>query len=260
MSNTSYIGLEITPSLLTSYEILALKYKARYRMEKNDAESNNRDVNQYVNYDGIFSLLLINASIIEGALRALISQKVLQDIEQAVNDGRSRGQTEPSKPEELLSKFHSDIEMQGGWGKTKEQYMFYFDLSLNELMTKTDGDSEDNNPLKDSINVLFTLRNILAHGTAIIQPKVKMDDELKDLYPFNWQRKLQQTSVYLKKQFGNDDVLENLTVYELPEHFLNKTKELFEKIESEFGDISGRPEKIFSMMKEYSFGYLYFSR
>jgi hypothetical protein len=58
MANTKYIGLEITPSLLVSYEILALKYKSRFQREKGDAENSGRAVNQYVNYDGIFSLLV----------------------------------------------------------------------------------------------------------------------------------------------------------------------------------------------------------
>jgi len=233
---------------MVSYETLALSHKKMDWIEKNKSTPmfGNNEPNPYVNYNNVFSLLLLNASIIEGALRSLLSQRILDDIDIAAEEGKERGQTKPSKPEEMLSKFHSDIEMQGGWEKIKEQYSFYFNVSLDRLM------AED---LKESINILFTLRNILAHGTAIIEPTNRMDESMKDIYPYNWQRKLQKVSVYLKREFKNDSVFDNLAEHELPEHFLNKTKELFKKIEDEFNPIVGRPENIFKLMDSYSFGY-----
>jgi hypothetical protein len=233
---------------MISYETLALSHKRMAIIEQNKSGSmfGDKAPNPYVNYNNIFSLLLLNASIIEGALRSLLSQRILNDIDIAIQEGKKRGQTKPSKPEEMLSKFHSDIEMQGGWEKIKEQYSSYFDVSLDDLMA---------DDLKESINTLFTLRNILAHGTAIIEPNIRMDESMKDLYPYNWQRKLQKISVYLKREFKNDSIFDNLVEHELPEHFLNKTKELFKKIEGEFNPIIGRPENIFKVIESYSFGY-----
>jgi hypothetical protein len=45
----------------------------------------------------------------------------------------------------------------------------------------------------------FVLRNVLAHGTTLIQPKKKMSDDMKDKYPFNWQSKLHGVAMYREK-------------------------------------------------------------
>ena len=251
MTNTAFIGLETATSLLVSYESLALAHRKAMQFEEISEKLGNRDTNHNVNYQNTFALLIINAAIIEGTLRSILSGKILSELNAIVNERKSQGATGPSKAESLLSKYLVVIEAQGGWEKIKEQYMFYFDLSLDSFMGEQ---------LKESIDVLFILRNVLAHGTAIIAPKTKMDDSEKDLYPYSWQRKLQRVSVYLEKEFKSGDIFKNLATHEVPEHFMEKTKELFSKLEQELAPIPSNSQITINMLKKYSFGFVCFTR
>jgi len=246
MANHSLVGIETATSLMLSYEALAIAHKKAWDAEQSQARALSRELNQNVNLQHGFALLVLNASVIEGTLRTIISEDILSELQDATRAGSSKGRTGPTKAEALLSKYHSDIEMQGGWEKIKEQYSFYYDLSLSELMGKD---------LKDAIEVLFTLRNVISHGTAIIQPSTKMDDTLKDVYPYKWQAKLQGASVYLKKVFSHDEIFKNLREYNMPEHFLEKTKELFQTLENRFTKVPDRAKKTIDMVKGYRFGY-----
>lgn len=251
MANAAYLGLETATSLLISYEAVALAHRKSNNIENIYAEQDGRNPNQNVNYKCGFALLIINASIIEGTLRSIISERLLEDIAKATDGARAQGRTGPTKAESLLAKYHSDVEMQGGWEKLKEQYSFYFDKSLSEEIGKD---------LSETLEVLFLLRNVLAHGTAIVQPSVNMDNTMKDIYPYNWQRQLQRASVYLEKIFGKGDIFKNLADYSMPEHFLEKTKELFLAVEKSFGPIPPRASKTIGMLHQYSFGYVHYTR
>lgn len=251
MANAAYIGLETATSLLISYEALALAHRKSKDIENIYAKQYERDPNQNVNYNCGFALLIVNASIIEGTLRSIISERLLDDIAKATDVARAQGRTEPTKAETLLSKYHSQVEMQGGLGKLKEQYSFYFEKSLSKEIGKD---------LSETLEVLFLLRNVLAHGTAIVQPSMKMDETMKDVYPYNWQRQLQNATVYLEKLFGKGDIFKNLADYSMPEHFLEKTKELFSAVEKSFGPIPPRAMKTVEMLREYSFGYIRYTR
>jgi hypothetical protein len=251
MANTAFIGLETATSLLVAYESLALSHKKALRLEETSAEFGERDANEHVNYQNTFALLIINAAIIEGTLRSILSGRILNEINSIVEERKSKGATSPTKAEMLLSKYHVDIEAQGGWEKIKEQYAFYFDISLDSFMGEE---------LREAINVLFTLRNVLAHGTAIVSPKEKMDDSEKELYPYAWQRKLQRTSVYLEKEFKGGDVFKNLAKHDVPEHFMTKTKELFDKVETALSPLPSNSQVTIDMLKRYSFGFVHFTR
>ncbi len=251
MASTSFIGLETATSLLISYEALALAHRKSKDIEGIYAEQSGRHPNQNVNYKCGFALLIVNASIIEGTLRSIISERLLDDIVKSIGDAREQGRTGPTKAESLLAKYHSDVEMQGGWEKLKGQYSFYFDKSLSEEIGKD---------LSESIEVLFLLRNVLAHGTAIVQPSIKMDESMKDVYPYNWQRQLQRASVYLEKVFSKGDIFQNLADYSMPEHFLEKTKELFSAVDNSFGPIPPRASKTVEMLHGYNFGYVHYTR
>ncbi|MFC3114009.1 hypothetical protein [Cellvibrio fontiphilus] len=246
-----YKGWDTSRSLLIAYESMAMAYKKQHSIEEINADFAKRTPSKYVNYNHAFALLILNASIIEGILRGIISDRVTSDIDQAVIKGRSLGQTSPSKPEQLLSKFLSDIEMQGGWDKLKEQYSFYYDVSLEKLVSEE---------IKEGISSLFVLRNVLAHGTTLIQPSVKMDESLQDTYPYNWQRKLQRVAVYLEKQFSKGELFENLAEFEMPSHFFEVTKQYIEAVEKRFSPLPQRIEETIKMVKEYSFGYINYTR
>ncbi len=196
-------------------------------------------------------MLVLNASIIEGVLRSILSEIISDDADINVHKGMSEGQSEPSKLDRLHYKFRNEIESQGGWNNLKEQYSLYLNTSLNKVVPKE---------LVEAIDVLFVLRNIMAHGTAIIHPKTSMGEEMKEMYPFKWQGKLQSTRVYLKNHFGHDDVFDNLAEYDLPIHFLDITKAYFNEIEKVIVPMPPRGKLTIDKLKEYSFSKIYLSR
>lgn len=246
-----YRGWDTARSLLIAYESLALAYEKQHKIEQINAESYKREAVKYSNYNHCFALLILNASILEGVLRSMISDRVTSDIDRAAKKGMTEGRTEPSKPEQLLSKFLSDIEMQGGWDRLKEQYSLYYDISLEKLVSSD---------VREGVTTLFVLRNVLAHGTTMIQPKAKMEDSLKDIYPFNWQRKLQRVAVYLEKEFKKGDLFENLAEHDVPAHYFDVTKSFLSEAKNQFGPLPDRINETIRMIEGYNFGHINYSR
>lgn len=241
-----YLFFQTCSPLLVSYEILALDFSKNIRLRKyNDVNSNS----SHSNYNTAFTLLILNASILEGVLRSILIWKIKEEAENIIKERQSLGHNSPSKAESLLYKFREDVEHQGGWENLKNQYSLFLGVSLENIMKK----SHEN--AKDAINILFTLRNILAHGTTIIQPKNKMPDDMKDVYPYKWQSKTQQASIYLNKQFNKgENILDNLSSDNVPEHFMNITKEFINKLKDEI-KIPNESQEIIEMIEKYTFGY-----
>ncbi|AVO51542.1 hypothetical protein [Ectopseudomonas mendocina] len=248
---------ETSISLLIAYEILALGYKKAksirtpLRLDDGNLEKDTTPTSDYANYHQSFALLILNASIIEGTIRSILSERISSDIDYEIEKGKSFGQEKPSRAEELLYKFREEVELQGGWEKLKSQYKQYLEINLDKIT---------NEETREGINTLFALRNILSHGTAIIQPSIKMDDELKNVYPFNWQTKIQRASVYLKSKFSHEGIFENLAEFEVPEHFMEITKTYLNDLKKAVGDIPERAKKTIEMVDRYSFGYINYSR
>jgi hypothetical protein len=248
---------ETSVSLLVAYESLALAYKRsislRETLEIEDGEIKKIEAPDpdYANYNHSFALLILNASIIEGTLRSIISERLTLDIDVATEEGKKQGKTAPSKAEQLTYKFRDEVELQGGWENLKNQYAFYFDISLDKITDEK---------TKEAINALFILRNILAHGTAIIQPSKAMEDDMRDVYPYTWQRKIQRAHVYLKSVFGHEGVFENLASHNLPEHFIEVTKKYVADIARAIDPLPERARKTIKMIEDFSFGYINFSR
>ncbi|MEW8092541.1 MAG: hypothetical protein AB2777_17585 [Candidatus Thiodiazotropha endolucinida] len=247
MTNSAFKGLEVASSLMLAYNSLAQAHKRSKESAKVNAKMAKLDVDPFANYRNCLGLVLLNASIIEGSLRSILSSSLVEEINRSVNEAKINGRTGPNKAEIMLNRFHNDVEMQGGWEQLKGQYKLYYDISLDAIMGEA---------LKEPINVLFTLRNILAHGTAIVQPKSDMDETMKDMYPYNWQKKLQQTRVYLERTFGNKDIFKNLAEYEMPIHFMDKTKELFVVMKKEINPLPERSQRTFEMVEEFQFGFV----
>lgn len=258
-----YKGVETSVPLLLAYEALALAHKKapntrgwRDRLQKFGTDEEKFSVPEeatskdFANYDQSFALLIINASIVEGTLRTILSEKVGAEIEALTERGISEGKTKPSKPEQLLEKFRLDVELQGGWEKLKEQYLIYLDLSLDNALSE---------PVREGINALFVLRNVLAHGTALIHPVTQMDESMKDLYPYNWQRRLQRARVYLKKIFGHDEIFDNLAEFDLPRHFMDLSKKAFRELEASLDGIPPRAVRTIGLIDGYQFGFKCYS-
>jgi hypothetical protein len=243
------MGLETCLILTKAYATLSLEHNKLMQIQRNDEENFQIPIDQTINYKNAFALLILNASIIEGGLRTILSEQIHSERERETQYRVDQGLTDQSKTELFFLKFVYDVETQGGWEKLQEQYLFFNNISLNSLMKQKDPD------LREAINTLFILRNILSHGTAIVQPNQPMDESMQDLYPYKWQCKLQQGSVYLKKIFGKDNIFENLAEYSMPEHFWQRTQELFNLIESKFIPLPSRSKRIVEIIKQYRFGY-----
>ncbi|MDI9640196.1 hypothetical protein QM565_31295 [Geitlerinema splendidum] len=245
--------------LLVAYEVLALAYKKGLGDRNHTLILENiGNVNpaplptkEYANYNQTFALLVLNASIIEGTVRSILSELIYNDYDSQAKIEVQAGRSEPSKPQQLLQKFRYEVEVQGGWEKLKEQFSFYFDLSIDSTL------SEDT---KEAINTLFVLRNVLAHGTALVHPNTPMDASMKAEYPYNWQRKLQQARVYLEKHFGHTDIFDNLAEFAVPEHFLKISKQFFSELSTAFGDFPERAAKTVLTLHNYEFGFVSLSR
>lgn len=248
---------ETSISLLIAYETLALGYKKAksirtpLKLEGGSLKENEPPASDYANYNQSFAMLILNASIVEGTVRSVLSERISRDVDHEIAKGKAFGQNKPSRAEELLYKFREEVELQGGWEKLKGQYKQYLDVNLDNITSEE---------VKEGINALFVIRNILAHGTAIIQPSMKMDDELRDVYPFNWQTKIQRASVYLKSIFSHEGIFENLAEFEVPEHFMKISKTYLNDFEMAVGDMPERAKKTIGMVSEYSFGCINYSR
>ncbi|QSB00466.1 hypothetical protein JWZ98_17575 [Methylomonas sp. EFPC1] len=248
-----YRGLETSYSLLVSYEILALQYKrkneprAAFSEEYKSGYLVEVPSKHYNNYAFTFALLNINAAIVEGIMRSILSEIVSAEVEHQIKEGTKAGRTERSSPENLLKKFFIEIDAQGGWERLKEQYVSYLGLAIDKVIQPQ---------TKDAISSLFLLRNILAHGTALIHPSEQLPDDMKDEPVFKWQSRLQSARVYLEKQFGHEDIFDNLAEYAVPEHFLTKTKDFLSEILPAINHKPQRAEKTITAVNGFSFGYL----
>jgi hypothetical protein len=240
-----YKGLETSHSLLVSYEVLSLEYNRKKWQREAGAFATVPSMN-FDNYGYTFALLNINAAILEGVMRSILSDLVSEEVGRQVDVGMAAGRTQRSSPENLLNKFFIEIEAQGGWERLKEQYASYLGLAIDKTIEpKT----------KEAMSTLFLLRNILAHGTALIHPSEQVSDDLKDEPIFKWQSRLQGARVYLEKEFGHTDIFENLAEFAVPEHFLTMTKAFLAEILPAIGHQPERVMKTITLIQKFSFGY-----
>lgn len=247
-----YKGLETNYSLLYAYEVLALQYKRKNQPKAAFSEEHKVGplaevpAMNFNNYCFTFALLNTNAAIVEGVMRSILSEIVAEEVDRQIKAGMQAGKNERSSPENLLNKFFIEIDAQGGWERLKEQYANYLGLAIDKTISAQ---------TKEAMSALFVLRNILAHGTAIIHPSEQLPDDLKDEPIFKWQSRLQGARVYLEKQFGHKDIFENLAEYNVPEHFMEKTKEFITEILPAINHEPQRARKTIDAVKGFSFGF-----
>lgn len=244
----SYRGWETATSLLLAYESLARAHENTLRRAQAGADS----PHPYHSYMHAFGLLILNASVIEGTMRTILTEKVRSDLDAAILRGVREGRTEHDSPTRLLQKFLVDLETSGGWENlVKTSGMAYYGSPLDQDVSAE---------VKEGIHALFVLRNVLAHGTTLIQPATKMEDDLKGQYPFIWQSKLGGVAAYLEKRFKHGGVFENLADPATPEHFMEVTKQFFTQIETRFAPINERAANTIDLIKRYRFGSINFTQ
>ncbi|HCF1525312.1 hypothetical protein ACM7LX_06590 [Pseudomonas aeruginosa] len=246
---TTYIGWETSISLLLAYETLAMNHVKTLGVES--GEGGTGEPHPYCMYKNAFALLILNASIVEGTMRTILSERVKVDLNAAIERGRQQGRTEHDAPTRLLAKFLVDLESSGSWQGLTSSAISY----LGEKM-----DNGVDAEIRDGVEKLFVLRNVLAHGTTLIQPKVKMSDDMRDEYPFNWQAKLHGVAMYLDKRFSRGGVFDNLAHPDCAKHFMEVTQQYFVEIEKKFTPVPERAAKMIEMIKGYSFGYFNWHR
>lgn len=250
MTIESYIGLETSFSLLHSYDFVAREHKRLRRLAAGDAaEAGSRPPlvpMTFEHYGPVFTLLSINAAIVEGTMRSILTEQILSDRRSAIDQANAEGRTGPTRLERLLEQFHLNVEMNGGWESLKNQYSDYLSAKFSTLVSSTTA---------DAIESLFTLRNVLAHGTALVVPKDQMEVESKDAYPYKWQTKLQRANVLLEARFGRGDIFSNLADDGVPEFFFDETKTLFSVLEARFDPLPSRVRQTVEKVKDFSFGY-----
>lgn len=198
---TIHFVLETADSLVLSYETIALKH------QKNSSGSKN--------YQTTFPLLILNASIVEGILRFWLSSSIKSTMDEIVDQGKKLGKTQKDKAEQLLEKYLIEVEGNGGFDKIKGQYGFYFNISIDAKTPTFD---------PEPIKVLFTLRNILAHGTALVAPKTPAGSPSKEIYVDSWQSRLQQATNLVKNQTSEADIFLALGNHKMPEYFFDQSK------------------------------------
>lgn len=237
-------------SLLETYEFIAIK-----KFNSTVSKEKGTDVPDFDDKNRSFAitLLVLNAMILEGVLKNILYYYIDEEINQRTFEGmKNDGRTKPSKMEQIFYKYRDDMQSSSTWSKVRDSYPLLLDISFKDVV-----DSDTN----EAIEVLFSLRNILAHGAPIIQPKERMPDDEKDIYPYKWQTSTQRINVYLQKQFGGDDLFENLAKSDLPKHFMEMTTKLInsllaqDNIKIENFEKDKNLTEILKLLSKYNFGY-----
>lgn len=245
---TNYLGWETATSLLFAYESMALAHRLTLRR----ASADGTVPHAHFSYMHTFGLLILNASFVEGTVRTILTERVKTDLNEAVERGARAGRTAHDSPTRLLQKFLIELESSGGWDNlVKTAGVSYYGAAL---------DSDIDKDVKEGITVLFTLRNVLAHGTALIQPKVTMTEDMKDVYPYTWQSKMHGVGMYLERHFSKGGMFENLAHPDVPEHFIGVTKAYFEQLARKFAPLPERAQKTVDMIRDYRFGFVNYTR
>ncbi|MCT8178120.1 hypothetical protein [Variovorax sp. CY25R-8] len=240
-------GFETSFSLLQAYERLALEYKQKQKPHDPISEGGKVRLSQnYGNYRYSLALLNLNASIVEGALRSALSEKIWDEVEEQVKLGISQGRTSKGPMEILLFRFQMEVDGQGGWTKLKEQYALWANVEFDKQISPAP---------REAVEVLFVLRNVLAHGGALLHPTEAVPDDVKDDAVAAWYRKLQRARVYLEKVFGHDDVFKNLSEYSVPEHFLEQSKLYLKEVQPLAQITPFRGKQTWDGLMDYHFGY-----
>lgn len=243
MSN--YRGWETATSLMLAYETSARAHRAAIRTAS--IEPGKTDPHERYSYQHGFALLILNASIIEGTIRTILTERVTDDLSKVIERNMAAGLSEHTAPDRLLARFLRDLESSGSWKKLTEASSAYLGAPMDSTIPKD---------VREGIDVLFALRNVLAHGTALIQPVEQLGDDMKDVYPYDWQRRLQRVAVYLESQFKKGSVFKNLAHPDMPEHFMDVTKRYFAEINTAHAPIPQRAAITIEMVRKYHFGYV----
>ena len=224
-----YQGLETSLYLMKSYEYLSKSHVDAFKEEKALRPGVNPNA---INYYCAPALISLNAAIVEGLARSVLVEVIERDIDSTYSQGI--GEISQS----ILQKARYEIETQGGWEKLQSQYSTFVGVSFQSILGKENF---------QTMTVLFKLRNIFSHGTALIEPIAKMHDKDRQFYPYQWQRKLQIVQEYCAQNFGVEAVTEAMLIHDFPKHFFEVTKQVATSLGEKF---DGLHERVYTTIHE----------
>ena len=163
-------------------------------------------------------------------------------------ENSKKGQDTKSPYENILDNFLIRVENDGGIENVFKYYFsylkFHFDTEIDKALFK-------------KIKILFRLRNILAHGTTLVETNPDFIDE-NNLAFFKQQEMLKDAKKLLDELYGENDLLKNISHYEVPEYFMGVTQEFLQEFKNKFGskhNLSDDDSLFLDKIIVYSWGY-----
>ena len=254
----SYLNLATHQVLLRSYEELAILHSRKNKpqtfkesedeLSKNFMKIFNKEEKIIDNYVYNFPLLSLNAAIIEGALRYVLSQNLRQEINRHIEENAKKGATTKSSYENILDSFLIRLESEGGIEKLFSFYTGFLKFDISK---------EVNKDVYRKIKILFNLRNILAHGTTLVETDPSSIDENNEAF-FKQQKTLEEARKLLNGLYGEDDFLKNLSHFDLPKYFMEITQEFLKEFKAKFAikhNLTDDDIRFLDKIIKYSWGF-----
>jgi len=229
---TISIKLETSNSIAIEYKRLALTQNPSKLELINSGEL----------YSSNVILLLLNACIVEGVLRTWLTAEIKKDLNQLAAERMQSGKKTPSKPEIVAESYWVKVEHAGGWQNINNQYKEYMGVRLSSINGYA------------AINHLFTLRNVIGHGTSIVIPKHPTEAPGSD-YTDSWQKKLEDVRKYLISNLNASDVLDSLGKSEISKHFWEQTRIFLDEVAGKFNNEIIQTSLAYKSFEGYSFGF-----
>ena len=254
-STYSLIQMNTSTYLLQACDTIATKIRKEARHKTTICEEYiftkpYIEINTSTQFIGLnLSFLNQLAAALEGTLRTLLCEIIQRDSgklgELAIVKKDDSDYRALVRAYAIGKKYKEEVEFKGGWDNLKRQFSEVLEVNLDKIIE----------PEKMSgINAIFTLRNVAAHGTAIVTPKNKLNDKSEGEYPFKWQSRLQTLSIHVKKEFDME-LLEALQHPSFAYYFTNLVIQFTERLKGSM-DFPVNSESLFKNLIGYKFGYL----
>ena len=188
------------------------------------------------------TLLLLNACIVEGILRTWLSTQIKNDLGDLATERMNNGKTDPTRPETIAESYLVQVEHTGGWKNLNDQYREYLAVKLSVLGSYS------------AINQLFTLRNVIGHGTSIVIPKNPSNAPGSE-YTDRWQKKLEAVKNYVTSNLAATDILDALGKSEISKHFLDHSKIFVKEVAGKYSKQTVQSSSAYSWLDGYNFGF-----
>lgn len=170
------------------------------------------------------------------------------EINRHIEENSKKGATGKSSYKNILDSFLIRLESEGGIEKLFSFYTGFLKFDISK---------EINKDIYRKIKILFNLRNILAHGTTLVETDPNSIDENNEAF-FKQQKTLGEARKLLNQLYGEDDFLKNLSHFELPKFFMDTTQEFLKEFKSKFGTkfkLSDDDNRFLDKIIQYSWGY-----